>query len=218
MPTTRIAIAALAGSLSFPAFADNAIIEDAIKSRPDLSSFYEAFVSSGVSRELSPDKSYSVFAPTNDAFAKLTQNQYPCLYSSACRGEIADIVRNHIVEGEVHVTDTAKQKGGIYSIDRRFITIAEPTNNSYIADGKEITSMNQLMGAMLYKINGVIASERELTSLQYPQYAYAGEQVTTTTRRVVSDPACVGADCPAMVQETTTVRETTPVLVPVPAH
>jgi hypothetical protein len=197
--------------LPFPAMADNATIEDAIKRRPDLSSFYQALVNTGVNRELRADATYTVFAPTNEAFAKLTAEKYPCFYAASCRSEIADVMRNHIVPGEVHVTDVVRQRGGLYSIDKRFIAVAAPA----VVGGRNVTSTNLLAGGILYKIDGLIANERELAAFQYPQYTYLpGEQVTTTTRRTIYDPACRVGHCPAGMQETTTVNKTT-TMVPV---
>lgn len=171
-----------------PALADNPEIEEAIRSRPELSSFYQALINTGVNHELEPGRTYTVFAPTNEAFAKISPQEYPCFYSATCRSEVAQVVRNHIVPGEVHLSDASRNKGGLYSVDNRFVTIGKDhrndfqlADNSYTVDGSNVISANSLGTSMLYKIDGVIASDRELSSFQ-PYYAYFPEQTTTVTR------------------------------------
>ena len=172
-----------------PALADNPKIEEALRSRPELSSFYQAIVNTGVNHELENGSTYTIFAPTNEAFAKISPQSYPCFYSATCRTEVAGVVRNHIVPGEVHLSDASRYKGGLYSMDKRFVTIGkdhrndfQQADNSYTVDGSNVISTNSLGTSMLYKIDGVIANDRELSTLQ-PYYAYFPEQTTTTVTR-----------------------------------
>ena len=184
-----IAVAATAVFTVSPAMADNPDIENAIRNRPELSSFYQALINTGVNHELQANRTYTIFAPTNDAFAKISPQSYPCFYSATCRQEVAEVVRNHIVPGEVHLSDAARFKGGLYSLDNRFVNIGKDSrnyfqrgDNSYTVDGSNVISTNALGRSMLYKIDGVIANERELSTFQ-PYYAYFPEQSTTTVTR-----------------------------------
>lgn len=188
--------ATLLAAFATPALAANSSVENAIKSRSDLSSFYEALVNSGVANELEPGRHYTIFAPTNEAFAKITPADYPCFYSTACRAEVASVVRNHIVPGEAYVADIARLKGGVYSLDKRFVNIADENGisksnaisgkNAFTADGHRITYTSWFGGGLLYKIDGVIANERELSQFQYgPAVAVVADQRTVTTGRMV---------------------------------
>lgn len=188
-----------------PARGDNAKVENAIKNRADLSSFYQALVDTGVVHELNADTSYTVFAPTNDAFAMLTRDKYPCFYDMQCRSQIAEILRNHFVPGENYVSDAAQRKGGVYSIDHRFIPVGETSQNNYTVGGHSVTYMTGLGGSVLYKINGVIANERELAELTIAIPLRTTESVTHT----IPDPACGAAGCPDRVTEVTSVRTMT---------
>ncbi|MBY0407542.1 MAG: fasciclin domain-containing protein [Rickettsiales bacterium] len=190
--------AALALSLlATPASANNERVENAIKNRKELASFYEAMLVTGVNTELREGKSYTVFAPTNEAFARITKDQYPCFYSEQCKEQIADVVRNHIVPGEEHVEDVIKQKGALFSIDKRQIPIGMPNPNKYTADGQNIIRTNGLIGSMLYTIDGVIANPRELSMFTAP----VG---TTTTQRVISYSPVGTVDAKTTIVETTT--------------
>jgi uncharacterized surface protein with fasciclin (FAS1) repeats len=170
---------------AMPALARNAIVENALKSRSELSSFYEAMVNTGVINELNEGVSYTVFAPTNEALAAITPAQYPCFYSADCRAEVATVLRNHIATGEEHVSDVSQHKGAVISINRYHIAIGEPSKNNFSADGKKIISQNQLMGSILYRIDGVLASDQQLAEFRtlktVPVAATATEKTTTST-------------------------------------
>jgi uncharacterized surface protein with fasciclin (FAS1) repeats len=170
----KIGAVALLALYSNPANAGNAAITDAVERRDNLSSFYEAMVNTGVINELKPGMPYTVFAPTNAAFAKLTQDKYPCLYSAQCKEEIADIVRNHIVPYEVNFS--GPKTNAAHSIDDTNLGFSK-TNNGYSVNGIPITSTNQLAGGMLYEIDGVIADPQELAYLTKLKYVVITQTV-----------------------------------------
>lgn len=207
------ALTVLGALVSTVAYADNVSVENAIKNRADLSTFYQALVNTGVNRELSENRRYTVFAPTNEAFARIRQDSYPCFYMTACRAEVAQILRNHIVPGDVYMADAVKQKGGVFSISNRKVNVSEPFRNDYAVDGQNVLYTSWFNSGILYKIDGVIANPRELSSLQFPDYAYLqGREVTTTTQKTIPDPSCAPEGCPDRVTETTTI--TRPLLSP----
>ncbi len=199
MNMKHLSLAALMGAtmLSVPAYANNARVEAAIKARPELASFYEAMVVTGVNQELKEGASYTVFAPNNEAFAALSKSQYPCFYSEQCKAQIADVIRNHIVSGEQHVEDVVKQKGALFSIDKRQIAIGEPNPDKFTADGRNILRTNGLLGSMLYTIDGLIANQQELAMFTTPVS-------TTVTQRVISYSPVGTVDGKTTVVETTT--------------
>lgn len=222
MKTSFITATILSATLSLSAntaYAANAAVENAIKSRSDLSSFYEALVNSGVAAELESGRSYSIFAPTNEAFSKITPTQYPCFYSVQCQAEVASVVRNHIIPGEAYVSDIARQKGGVYAINKRFVNIGDQNapnskggsysgKNQFIVDGHNVTYTSWFGGGVLYKIDGVIANPMELSMFQYAPVAVVAEERTVTTTR---SPAVYPADS---VTHTTVTRTAPAVLVP----
>lgn len=182
----------LAGA-SATASANNTTVENALSSRDDLSMFYQALVNTGVIDELRSGASYTVFAPTNDAFAQFSNAQYPCFYSALCKTQVADILRNHIAEGEVSFSGPRTR--ATFSIDRTAINLSEPRKGSYTAAGHDIISKNQLAGAVLYKIDGIIASPQELANIAPVRYVPVsqlipeGQVVTrTVTERVYYAP------------------------------
>jgi len=194
---TAIAALLATTTLSVPALANNERIESAVKSRQELASFYEAMMVTGVNQELSPNASYTVFAPNNEAFAAIGKDQFPCFYSAQCTAQIADIVRNHIVKNEEYVADVVNQKGVLFSIDKRQLPIGMPNPNKYTVDGRNIVRTNGLVGSMLYTIDGVIANQQELAMFTVPVSK-------TVSQKVISYSPVGSVDGKTTVVETTT--------------
>ncbi len=162
MKTLSLATAIMFATTS--AYANSATIEDALKSREDLSMFYQALMNSGVAEELESGSSYTVFAPTNEAFEKkFSKEKYPCFYSPECKAEVADIVRNHIVKGNYYISDA---RGALPNLDRKFINVSESSRNTYYVAGKHVETTHTLVGGTLYEIDGVIADDLELLRLE----------------------------------------------------
>lgn len=161
-----IAAATLATGLAMgagSAMAANDYIERALKKRPNVSKFYEAAKKMGVLDELQDGKTYTVFAPTNAAFEKLTQDKYPCLYSGQCREEIADILRNHFVPESV--TFTGPIKSVVFSMDKMNVNLGSEAGEVTSASGHRIVNRGQVIGGIICEINGVIASGQELANI-----------------------------------------------------
>lgn len=206
----------MAGTALFtnPAQARNEYIENALKNRPELSSFYQGLVNTGVINELNEGVSYTIFAPTNDALASLSEEKYPCFYSEQCKGEAADILRNHIVPQEVNFASPGAK--GVFSIDKTLIHLGKPARNSFTVDGHNVVRQQQMAGAVLYEIDGVIADAQELSNvsaLKYVPMAVVEPQpaVNTTTEKVYYSPE----GRPDGISTTTTTTTQTPAVIPV---
>ena len=202
------------------AHADDSTVEAAIASRPELSQFNLALHKTGVINELN-GTNYTVFAPNNAAFAKLTKRKYPCLYSPECTDEVAEIVRNHIVPGEVHVSDSVRGDA-VFSIDQTHLHVFEPHKGRYTVEGKKIVSQNQLAGNMLYVIDGVIADKDELSDLESlpPQPIVFNVPTTKTEETVTREYRYSPNGAPTGEihgTTTTTVTRDVPVVATVPA-
>ena len=176
------------------AFAVNTNLQEALEKHPDLSNFFQAMVTSGVMDELETSKSYTVFAPNNAAFASIQSSKYPCFYSDMCKGQLAAVIRSHILPGEQYVDVLAAPPGIAESISGRQVTLAKPAD-FYTVEGKRVLGEDKLGGDVLYTIDGLIASDFEMAIFQKKQ------SVTQT----VTQPACQGDMCPPAVKTTTVI-------------
>ncbi|MFM9889499.1 MAG: fasciclin domain-containing protein [Rickettsiales bacterium] len=159
-----------------PAFAGNKTVENALKNRPELSSFYQGMINTGVLDELDPNTTYSIFAPTNTAMERISPEKYPCFYSQQCVEEVADIMRNHIVEGPV-LFGHGSMPSAAYSVDHTHITFGNRSasrNNTRVSNvtvnGARITRNSAMGAGQLYNISGVIANPQEMADVT--QYKY----------------------------------------------
>lgn len=66
---------------------------------PDLSTFVAALTAAGLSDKLHTGGPYTVFAPTNAAFARLGKRRLDDLMTPANKGQLAAILSHHIARG-----------------------------------------------------------------------------------------------------------------------
>ena len=140
-------------------YAANKGVEDAIKSREDLSLFYEALQKTNVLEELEEGKAYAIFAPTNEAFEKIynKKDKYPCFGHEECLQDFTDVMRNHFVPGYFDL----RRQNGLFAINDRQITVGHPHRGHDSVDGNMVESTSQLFGSVLYRIDGVIMNDNE---------------------------------------------------------
>lgn len=185
---------------SMPANASHSDVEDALRNHPEFSSFYQALMDTGVMSELQSGVDYTVFAPTNEAFAALIHDHSTCFNSMECKAEMASIVRNHIVPGDIRVSDVALHQGGLFSLGHRFTPIGRPNRSDYTVEGQIIHYTATFNGGRLYTVDGIIANKYELESLN----AAIPHVQVSRHKTTIPDPACGEVGCPDALTETTT--------------
>jgi uncharacterized surface protein with fasciclin (FAS1) repeats len=80
------------------------IVETA-QATPDLSTLVDAVVAADLVETLSGEGPFTVFAPTNDAFAALPPAELERLLKPANKDELAKILTYHVVAGDVMAAD-----------------------------------------------------------------------------------------------------------------
>ena len=80
-------------------------IVDVAADTPDLSTLVEAVTAAGLAETLQGEGPFTVFAPTNAAFDALPAGELDRLLEPANKEELANILKYHVVEGEVMSTD-----------------------------------------------------------------------------------------------------------------
>jgi len=185
----------LLGGLVVPAYANNGAVELALQSQGGLlSMFSRALVNTGVARELNENTEYTVFAPTNAAFAEIQPRVYPCFYSAQCRPEVAAILRNHILpRHEDKILYLSRWGGPIPTIGSRGIHVEEAYKDEFMVEGNKVLHRSEGPRVSVYTIDGVIANRQELAAFTRNPAANATNTVTkkTVTVRRTSNPASV---------------------------
>ena len=179
----------LLGSMTVPANANNTAVESALAGQGDVSMFYRALLNTGVARELNEHTEYTVFAPTNAAFAAIQPREYPCFYAPSCRQQVAAILRNHIVPRNESVERFSKWGGDIPTIGKSTLYVEEPYQGQYTVEGHGVLYQTkssedlrkQGEDASLYQIDGVIASDQDLAAFRMQPVASIPGTVTRKT-------------------------------------
>lgn len=166
-----------------PAIAANTSVENALAGQSDLSMFYQALENTGVANELNENKEYSIFAPTNAAFAEIQPHLYPCFYAAQCQAKVAAILRNHIVPRNESVKRLALWGNGIQTVGDRRINVEEPYKDQFSADGHRVIYQNRGSNISVYQIDGVITDDQELA--QFRQMPVAYNAADTLTERTI---------------------------------
>ena len=85
--------------------ATDTTIVDIAASNPDFSTLVTAVQAAGLTETLAGPGPYTVFAPTNDAFAKLPAGTVETLLEPANKDQLTSILTYHVVPAEVMAAD-----------------------------------------------------------------------------------------------------------------
>lgn len=96
----------LAACIATPAFADD--LASMIKSDPAYKSFSEVLTAAGMEDTLKGDGPFTLFIPTNDAFAKFPKDKMDKLMAN--KEELVKFVQLHIIAGKLGKADVEAGK------------------------------------------------------------------------------------------------------------
>ncbi|MBK8445467.1 MAG: fasciclin domain-containing protein [Micropruina sp.] len=97
-------------------------IVDVASGNEDFSTLVAAVKAAGLVETLSGDGPFTVFAPTNEAFAALPDGLLDKLLEPANKGVLTKILTYHVVSGEVMAADV--KPGKVKTVEGTEITIA----------------------------------------------------------------------------------------------
>jgi len=103
-------------------------------SNPEFSTLVGAVKAAGLADTLSGAGPFTVFAPTNDAFAKLPAGTVASLLKPDNKDKLAGILTYHVVAGKVMAADV--KPGAVKTVNGASFTIATEGNDVVITDGQ----------------------------------------------------------------------------------
>ncbi|MGU3539619.1 fasciclin domain-containing protein [Methylobacterium sp. A54F] len=181
-PASRIAAAALALALGAalpaaalaknpmvggaPMYASKTIVENAVNSK-DHTTLVAAVKAAGLVDTLSGPGPFTVFAPTNAAFAKLPPGTVETLVQPANKATLTAILTYHVVPGTLTAQDLArmvKQGGGeaqLKTVQGEPLVVQTRGKKVYVTDAKGNTATVTIANVMqsngvIHVINGVL--------------------------------------------------------------
>jgi uncharacterized surface protein with fasciclin (FAS1) repeats len=101
----------VAVAFSTPAFAADKDIVDTAAGNEAFSTLVAAVKAAGLVDTLKGEGPFTVFAPTNDAFAKLPKGTVENLLKPENKGQLVAILTYHVVPGKVMAADVVKKNG-----------------------------------------------------------------------------------------------------------
>jgi uncharacterized surface protein with fasciclin (FAS1) repeats len=90
---------------------------------PELSTFVAAVQASGLTGTLRGPSSYTIFAPTNAAFAKVPPVTLNGLLAPQNAGVLANLLRYHVVEGLVPASQLLGRNGRLLTTNGQYVKI-----------------------------------------------------------------------------------------------
>jgi uncharacterized surface protein with fasciclin (FAS1) repeats len=142
-----------------PMYPSKNIIQNAVNSK-DHTTLVAAVKAAGLVDTLSGPGPFTVFAPTNEAFAKLPPGTVDTLLAPANKGKLASVLTYHVVQGRLSARDLmdAARKGGgkamFKTVEGEDLTVELKGNALMISDAKGDSAKVTIQN--VFQSNGVI--------------------------------------------------------------
>jgi uncharacterized surface protein with fasciclin (FAS1) repeats len=127
-------------------------ITEIVADNPDFSTLLAAVQAAGLEDTLSGEGPYTVFAPTDEAFAALPEGTLDTLLEPKNKEQLASILTYHVVPGEVMAADV--QPGKVTTVNGDTFTISTDGGEVTITDGEGNTAL--VTATDITASNGVI--------------------------------------------------------------
>ncbi|GBU18882.1 MULTISPECIES: fasciclin domain-containing protein [Methylobacterium] len=149
-----------------PMYASKTIVENAVNSK-DHTTLVAAVKAAGLVETLSGPGPFTVFAPTNAAFAKLPPGTVETLVQPQNKATLTSILTYHVVPGTLTARDlmaAVKEGGGqatIKTVQGTPLTVTSRGKKVYVTDAKGNTATVTIANVMqsngvIHVINGVL--------------------------------------------------------------
>lgn len=130
---------------------------DLAKQSPNLSTFVQLMETAGLTDDLKADGSYTLFAPTNEAFSKVSQEDLENLLLPQNKAKLSEILMVHILPNEVGSTSFNETQR--ISLDKdRYIPVTTQLGGKQIAVGGAniIVSDVEASNGVIHVVDNVI--------------------------------------------------------------
>jgi uncharacterized surface protein with fasciclin (FAS1) repeats len=131
------------------------IVETA-QATPDLSTLVDAVVAADLAETLSGEGPFTVFAPTNEAFAALPPAELQRLLKPANKDELAKILTYHVVAGDVMAADLSDGQK-VETVEGQDITVTIDGDSVMLNDTATVVQPDiETSNGTVHVIDGVL--------------------------------------------------------------
>ena len=159
LAATASAVALLALTVGAPAGAQedtsNQTIVEIAQGNDDFSTLVTAVTEAGLAETLSGPGPFTVFAPTNEAFAALPEGTLDTLLEDPT-GDLADILKLHVISGAVDSEAAIAAAGGTVDTLGGPISVELDGDNLVVGGATVVTADIQASNGIIHVIDAVI--------------------------------------------------------------
>ncbi len=132
-------------------------IVDIAASNPDFSTLVDLVTQAGLAETLSGDGPFTVFAPTNDAFAKVDPATVSALTADP-QGALADVLKLHVISGEVMAADATAAVGTCVDTLGGKVKVEQSGDNLTIGGATIVDTDITASNGVIHVLDGVITA------------------------------------------------------------
>lgn len=137
-----------------PAIPNRTVVDIAVAT-PDLSTLVTALKAADLVKTLSGPGAFTVFAPTNEAFAALPKDVLSALLKPENKAQLAKVLQYHVAFPEVH-SDQLKDGEKILTFEGQNVTVAVSKAGVKINDATVTSADNQGSNGVVHIIDKVL--------------------------------------------------------------
>jgi uncharacterized surface protein with fasciclin (FAS1) repeats len=139
---------------SLPALAADKDIVDTAVAAGNFKTLVEAVQTAGLVETLKGPGPFTVFAPTDEAFAKLGQKTIQDLLKD--KKKLGDILKYHVVSGEVMAEQAAKINGPVKTVLGKEVMVQTSNGQVMVGNAKVIKTDIKCKNGVIHVIDTVI--------------------------------------------------------------
>lgn len=156
MPRRSLLVAMTAAPLAFGAVAAKAAdIVDTAVSAGQFNTLVAAVQAAGLVDTLKGDGPFTVFAPTDEAFAKLPDGTVEDLLKPENKDKLVAILTYHVVPGKIMSADIAGKTAMVETVEGDKLSV-DATNGVKVDDAKVITADIEASNGVIHVIDSVV--------------------------------------------------------------
>ncbi|MFZ4518963.1 MAG: fasciclin domain-containing protein [Microthrixaceae bacterium] len=146
-----------AGESTTTAMSDMKNIVEIAQGNPDFSTLVSLVGEAGLAETLSGSGPFTVFAPTNAAFAKLPASTVEALKADP-KGALANVLKLHVISGKVTSEQAAKAAGTCVDTLGGKVKVEKSGDNLTIGGATITTTDLEASNGVIHVIDSVIAA------------------------------------------------------------
>lgn len=143
-----------------PAVTSNTIV-DVAAGNPDFSTLVAAINAAGLGETLAGEGPYTVFAPTNEAFAALPEGTLDTLLLPENKDQLVSILTYHVVPGRVMSSDLAGTTAEPATVNGATVMIDATGDSVMVGDATVTTADIEASNGVIHVIDQVILPSAE---------------------------------------------------------